>query len=66
MPIKEKLAELELYKCHAEEEGRSREFREALGDETLRFMKAANHPTLHGLLDHLLDHFSEAYTAENT
>ena len=66
MLIKEKLEELELYHLHADEEGRGGDFREDLADEMIRFLKAAKHPTLHGLLDHLLGHFSETYTAGNT
>lgn len=54
MTIKEKAYELELYESHAGEEGWGGDFREELADELIDYLQRVAHPTLHGLLDHLL------------
>ena len=54
MTLQEKAAELLLYQHNASEEDWESDFCQELTEELLRYLQTAPHPTLHGLLDHLL------------
>ena len=63
MTIQEKAAELALYESNAGEEGWGGELRETLADGLLDYLQIKPHPTLHGLLDHLLAQLEQGHSA---